>query len=366
MTIQSQHPDFPDFISGVQGSRNVEQPQYPPLSPPIHCSSSSFPSFPPENIQNPTPNLSFLQCSMSSMYEAPLAASNVMEALSLESGKVNEQEEVALATAQHRSELSLASERLIAPKLPPNANTAKRLQESDVPLKSPDGTKCQITKTTFIRPAREKLKCSLCNKHPQGFRGEHELRRHTERAHKRDRKVWICIDASSEKNMLASCKACRNRKAYGAYYNAAAHLRRVHFNPKEKGRKGKGGADRAGKGGGDWPPIEVLKSEWMIEEEEHRALGMGSEIHSEDDTEDTEQSDTDPEPNPSFTTSSMSESLPAVAQKSQVDQSNISAHTELDILAQWPYDPMTGAMFDLPDDFDYEMSFSTYDTSQLQ
>ncbi|MCJ1332303.1 hypothetical protein MMC10_008995 [Thelotrema lepadinum] len=299
----------------------------------------------------------------------PLTASHVVEDLEFDMGKVNEQGEVAVARVQRKADFSLASERLIAPKLLPNANTAKRLQESDVPLKSPDGTKCQITKTTFIRPAREKLKCNLCNKHPGGFRGEHELRRHTERAHKRERKVWICIDASPDKDMLAGCKACRNRKAYGAYYNAAAHLRRVHFNPKEKGRKGKGGADRAGKGGGDWPPIEMLKSEWMIEEEEHQALGMGLEIHSADDTEDTEQSDTEPESNPPFSTSSMSESLPTAIQKLQVDQSNVSAHAELDILEPWPYDLMTREMFDLPDDFDvanYEIPFSAYNTSHLQ
>jgi hypothetical protein len=43
------------------------------------------------------------------------------------------------------------------------------------------------------------------------------------------------------------------QKQYGAYYNAAAHLRRAHFSP-----------HRGGKASGDWPPMSVLK-DWMRE-----------------------------------------------------------------------------------------------------
>ncbi|RGP76601.1 hypothetical protein FSPOR_32 [Fusarium sporotrichioides] len=42
-------------------------------------------------------------------------------------------------------------------------------------------------------------------------------------------------------------------KRYGAYYNAAAHLRRAHFRP-----------HRVGKASGDWPSMSVLK-DWMRE-----------------------------------------------------------------------------------------------------
>jgi hypothetical protein len=48
-----------------------------------------------------------------------------------------------------------------------------------------------------------------------------------------------------------------------AYYNAAAHLRRAHFKPKNR-RKDKDGESRGGKGGGDWPPMAELKY-WMKE-----------------------------------------------------------------------------------------------------
>ncbi|KAM0353733.1 hypothetical protein ACHAP4_007985 [Fusarium culmorum] len=49
------------------------------------------------------------------------------------------------------------------------------------------------------------------------------------------------------------CKACLAQKRYGAYYNAAAHLRRAHFRP-----------HRVGKASGDWPSMSVLK-DWMRE-----------------------------------------------------------------------------------------------------
>lgn len=136
-------------------------------------------------------------------------------------------------------------------------------------LKYLSNSKYQKSKATYTRPRPKKVKCPQCNENSDGYRGEHELRRHVERAHSTVRKVLICVDASENKQMLSNCKACQQRKVYGAYYNAAAQLRRVHFNPKEKGRKVRGKSDRAaGKGGGDWPPMEQLKRDWMIEVEE--------------------------------------------------------------------------------------------------
>src|SRR5271156_5173628 len=99
--------------------------------------------------------------------------------------------------------------------------------------------------------------CSLCNDHPEWFHGDYELRRHIDRYHSTSRKVGICKDnlANSEIQPavpLANCKACRNSKTYGANYNAAAHLRRLHFYPCNDGREGrtKTSESRCGMGGG--------------------------------------------------------------------------------------------------------------------
>ena len=123
------------------------------------------------------------------------------------------------------------------------------------------------TKIPYIRPQHPKIVCNLCNERPNGFRGSHELDRHIERAHLSSRKGYICVDASRNKKFLANCKHCRNQKPYGAYYNAAAHLRRAHFHPRKRGPKGKRDEHRGGIGGGDDPPMDFLKQFWIREVE---------------------------------------------------------------------------------------------------
>jgi len=174
-------------------------------------------------------------------------------------------------TQRKREMMAHASSRKIAPKvvtpktttsLPCNAQMAK-IQSSDGSSK----TVGLLTKAPYVRPAHPKIMCQFCNERPDGFRGTHELERHIARSHAPSRKGYICIDASENGKFLAACKHCRAKKVYGAYYNAAAHLRRAHFHPRKRGRKGKNDEKRGGIGGGDDPPMDYLKQNWIREVE---------------------------------------------------------------------------------------------------
>ena len=137
-------------------------------------------------------------------------------------------------------------------------------------VQSQDGSSkdvAAIIKAPYIRPSHSKIMCPHCSEYPDGFRGEHELRRHTERAHALIRKMWVTVDASPDKKFLANCKQCRSGKKYGAYYNAAAHLRRAHFRPQKLGRKGKHNKKPGREGGDDDPRMDLLKQKWMKEVE---------------------------------------------------------------------------------------------------
>lgn len=173
--------------------------------------------------------------------------------------------------SRRRQEQLARGARPIAPRASaPDAAVTIR-QASDhkmVRIKSKDGTTkdvAAIAKAPYVRPVHHKLPCPHCNDNPEGFRGEHELRRHKDRVHARVRRMWVTVDASPNKTFLANCRACRNGKKYGAYYNAAAHLRRAHFNPRKRGRRCKGDEKRGGKAGGDHPPMDELKQNWMKE-----------------------------------------------------------------------------------------------------
>lgn len=142
-----------------------------------------------------------------------------------------------------------------------------------------------ISRAPYVRPSHPKIRCPHCNDRAEGFRGAHELDRHIARAHSAFRKGFICVDASPDKKFLANCKHCRNQKVYGAYYNAAAHLRRAHFHPRERGRKGKGDKKRGGIGGGDDPPMDHLKQHWIREVEVENKQTVSSPESASDSAE---------------------------------------------------------------------------------
>ncbi|KAG5979039.1 hypothetical protein E4U55_005638 [Claviceps digitariae] len=132
----------------------------------------------------------------------------------------------------------------------------------------------QLQRCPYRRPRGPKVFCTQCNEQPEGFRGEHELRRHISAKHSAVVKKYVCrnpasVGLSSTVSViqpLSDCKACTSGKEYGIDYNAAAHLRRTHFRPKPpRGRNKKPDAEkRGGKGGGSWPTMAELKP-WIME-----------------------------------------------------------------------------------------------------
>ena len=183
----------------------------------------------------------------------------------------------AISRVFRRSQEQAAqSSRPLAPKEQHSEPTSRQSTTSSLPeiemarQISEDGKKVSIPKSTYHRRPEAKLPCRKCNKHPDGFRGAHELQRHEALFHSVLRKSWICQDASINKDFLRNCNVCASQKQYGAYYNAAAHLRRLHFDPRQKGRRTKGQPQqkRGGQGGGKHPPMRVLKRDWMRQIEE--------------------------------------------------------------------------------------------------
>lgn len=85
----------------------------------------------------------------------------------------------------------------------------------------------------------------------------------------------MTIDTSSDKSFLANCKACQTGKKYNECYNAASHLRRMHFHPHKRGERKMSAAEarRGGKPGDLDPPMEVLKANWLREVDEVVAEG---------------------------------------------------------------------------------------------
>ncbi|KAI9746088.1 MAG: hypothetical protein M1818_000769 [Claussenomyces sp. TS43310] len=203
---------------------------------------------------------------------------------------VSNDSDASTSSTQSRAKLQLQKQNQLAAVRPlmPKAGSEEDNLYRNVSLhasphakstESNDAKPIPISKSsTYVRPKHERVFCDRCPDLVEGFRGPHELGRHQDRVHKELVKKWVCVEPAEGSNTsgirpinpLSKCKTCsQQKKKYGAYYNAAAHLRRAHFRPKPRGRGKSSKADektekRGGKGGGFWPPMNELKH-WMRE-----------------------------------------------------------------------------------------------------
>jgi len=230
------------------------------------------------------PNLSRFSFQDDSFSESPFPSSFAMkpspsqESVASSSSSLSSSR-ISKRVSERKTQNPRSKSRPLAPKR--KQNDASVLEEVRKPrivaIRGEDGTvkhKAEIARTIRQQPQRKTTFCSFCHEQPQGFHGDHELRRHIDRHHSQVRRVWICKEAQPDGTFLANCKACRNKKTYGANYNAAAHLRRAHFNPckNKRGGRGKKSEGRGGIGGGNTPSMDILK-DWMYEDYEMNING---------------------------------------------------------------------------------------------
>ncbi|KAH6977436.1 hypothetical protein BKA56DRAFT_69112 [Ilyonectria sp. MPI-CAGE-AT-0026] len=131
----------------------------------------------------------------------------------------------------------------------------------------------QHAQQPYVRPGLPIVFCNMCNDHPYGFEGDGKLQQHKIKMHGRIVKKFVCRDPATvgivskvqAVNPLSNCQACSTGTQYDADYNAAAHLLRVHFDPRASRRKNKDNKHvRSRKGGGAVPRVDDLKL-WYTE-----------------------------------------------------------------------------------------------------
>ncbi|KAF8467816.1 hypothetical protein BDZ91DRAFT_762621 [Kalaharituber pfeilii] len=116
---------------------------------------------------------------------------------------------------------------------------------------------------SYVRRPHPRVYCTQCNDVRDGFRGDHELRRHQERVHAPTKKVWVTKDISPNGDFLSGCKSCNRGKHYYADYNAAAHLRRQHFC--KEGKRGRSRKEREEKKRANIEKVKAKLEKWGID-----------------------------------------------------------------------------------------------------
>ncbi|KAI9815413.1 MAG: hypothetical protein M1832_005483 [Thelocarpon impressellum] len=187
----------------------------------------------------------------------------------------------AMSARKRRQEHLANARRPIAPKTSDDedARSSRKSQRWGVRGGPAKKEKMAIAKSAYKRPEQQRVYCTKCTVQPLGFRGTNELKRHFDSNHGPTKTMWVCVDAP--RLSATECKVCASGKKYNKDYNAAAHLRRTHFNKTKKGGRPKN-EKAGGSSGGKEPPMEELRV-YLKEVTVPRVEVDGGAVDDEDD-----------------------------------------------------------------------------------